>query len=46
MQPVSRKEIQKLVDDPISFAMLMSCREIEHVIVEFVSVLNKKKRGG
>jgi len=45
---VSRKEAQKLASDPVSFAMMMDDWQLEHVIMTFVSVLNKRKpdRGG
>ena len=48
MECVTRKDTQKLAKDPISFAMMMDESELEHVIVAFVSVLNKKipDRGG
>jgi len=48
MECVTRKDTQKLAKDPISFAMMMDESELEHVIVAFVSVLNKKipVRGG
>ena len=48
MECITRKDTQKLAKDPISFAMMMDESELEHVIVAFVSVLNKRKpdRGG
>ena len=48
MKYVSRKDVQKLANDPISFAILMDHSQLEHVIVTFVSELNKRKpeRGG
>ena len=48
MECITRKDTQKLAKDPISFAMMMDENELEHVIVAFVSVLNKRKpdRGG
>jgi len=48
MECVTRKDTQKLAKDPIGFAMMMDESELEHVIVAFVSVLNKRKpdRGG
>jgi len=49
MKTTLRKEVAKLINDPISFAMLMENQDLEHVIVTFVSVLNKRKktdRGG
>ena len=48
MQHVSRKDIQKLSEDPISFAMMMDDYQLEDVIAAFVCVLNKRipDRGG
>ena len=48
MKYVSRKDVEKLANDPISFAILMDHGQLEHVIVAFVSELNKRKpeRGG
>ena len=44
MQRITIKEVEKLIDDPIGFAMTMDCVELEQVIVAFVSVLNKRKQ--
>ena len=48
MNCVNRKNVQKLIDDPLSFAMMMDDEQLEHVIVTFISVLNKRRtdRGG
>jgi hypothetical protein len=48
MQYVGRKDVEKLANDPISFAILMNHYQLEHVIVTFVCELNKRKpeRGG
>ena len=48
MKYVSVKDVEKLANDPISFAVLMNRCQLEHVIVTFVSELNKRKpeRGG
>ena len=48
MNCATRKNTKKLTEDPLSFAMMMDDEQLEHVIVTFVSVLNKKKtdRGG
>ena len=48
MKRTTGKDVLKLAKDPISFAMMMDESELEHVIVAFVSVLNKRKpdRGG
>jgi len=43
MKPVTRTDVQRLATDPIGFAMMMDDGQLEHVIVAFVSVLNKKK---
>ncbi len=48
MKIVTREDVEKLDEAPISFAMMMENSQLEHVIVTFVSVLNKRKldRGG
>jgi len=48
MNCVIRANVKKLVEDPLSFAMMMDDEQLEHVIVTFVAVLNKRKtdRGG
>ena len=48
MKYITRKDVEKLANDPISFAILMENSQLEHVIVAFVSELNKRKpeRGG
>jgi hypothetical protein len=48
MNFINRRCVTKLIDDPIGFAMIMDDEQLEHVIVTFVSVLNKRKtdRGG
>ena len=48
MQCVTGKDVKKLAEEPISFAMMMDNHQLEHVMVVFVSVLNKRKkdRGG
>ena len=48
MKSVTRKDVEKLANDPLSFAILMNHYQLEHVIVTFVSELNKRKpeRGG
>ena len=43
MQHITVNEVEKLIDDPISFAMMMTDCEIEDVIATFVSILNKRK---
>ena len=44
MKTISQDDIRKLQKDPLSYAVLMEDRNIEQVIVTFVSVLLKKKR--
>ncbi len=48
MQPIERVEIRRLIEDPMSYAMMLDEEELEHVIAVFVSVLNQrtKDRGG
>ena len=43
MQKVTREDVKKLLRYPISYAMMMENCEIEHVVVVFVSALNKGK---
>ena len=44
MNHISDDCVTKLINDPISFAMVMDDDRIEDVIVKFVSVLNKRRR--
>ena len=48
MECVKRKDVETLIKDPLIFAMMMDDSQLEHVIVTFVSVINKRKsdRGG
>ena len=48
MQCVNRNDANKLARDPLSFALMLDCDQLECVIATFVSVLNKRKpdRGG
>ena len=46
MNHISDDCVTKLINDPISFAMVMDDDRIEDVIVKFVSVLNKRRRRG
>ena len=43
MKNVIRKDVEKLANDPISFAILMDEFQLEYVIVSFVSELNRRK---
>jgi hypothetical protein len=43
---ITRKDVSKLICDPLGFAMMMQNQELEDVIVTFVSVLNKRKLNG
>ena len=45
MKRVTKNDIKKLAKNPICFAMMMDERELENVIVTFVSVFNKRKNG-
>ena len=45
MERVTKKDINKLAKNPMFFAMMMDESELEHVIVTFVSVFNKRKNG-
>ena len=44
MPYLDEKDIQRLTDDPVSFAMMMDNHQLEEIIVAFVSVLNKRKQ--
>lgn len=44
MKTVTHDDIKKLRKDPLSYAIMMDERNIEQVIVTFVSVLLKRKR--
>ena len=44
MKNINQDDIRKLQKDPLSYAVLMEDRNIEQVIVTFVSVLLKRKR--
>ena len=48
MPCVSRNDARKIAEDPVSFALMLDDRQLEHVIATFVCVLNKRKpdRGG
>jgi len=48
MSSKARKEVRKLLRDPLGFAILMDDEELEEVIVTFVAVLIRRKteRGG
>jgi len=46
MKPVANDCVTKLINDPISLAMVMDDDRVEDVIVTFVSVLNKRKGHG
>ena len=43
MQRITVNEVEDLIDDPISFAMMMTDCEIQDVIAIFVSILNQRK---
>ena len=45
MTNVTKEDIRKLKKYTLDYAILMEDRHIEQVIVTFVSVLNKRKRG-
>jgi len=44
MNEITKEDIRKLRNDPLSFAVLMENQYLEHVIATFVSVLNKRRR--
>lgn len=49
MKNIKSKRVQPLIADPLSYAMLMNDRDLENVIVAFVSVLLERPpndRGG
>ena len=46
MQYIRREDVEKLVNDPIGFAIMMDDSQLEEVIATFVAILNKKKLNG
>ena len=46
MNIVTRKDVNKLREAPICFALMMEDHQIEDVIVAFVSVLHRRKQDG
>ena len=44
MPYLDEKDIKRLTDDPVSFAMLMDDHQLEEIIAAFVSVLNKRNQ--
>lgn len=46
MKYIQRKDIEKLTNDPIGFAIMMDDGQLEHVIATFVAILNKRKING
>ena len=48
MKAVPKELVQEVIQDPVSIAMMLTNAQIEQVIAEFVSVLNKRnhRRGG
>ena len=45
MNCITRKDVNKLISAPFSYALLMENEQLEQVIVAFVSALNKRGRG-
>ena len=43
MKYINKKDVEKLANDPIGFAIMMDDSQLEDVITTFVSVLNKRK---
>ncbi len=41
---ITRKEVRKLKEDTIQFALMMDDNEIEQVIVDFVEVKNMRQK--
>ena len=46
MNRVTRYDVKKLISAPLCFALLMENEQLDEVIATFVSVLNKRNRGG
>ena len=45
MNRVTRKDVNKLLSEPLCYALLMENEQLEEIIVTFVSALNKRNRG-
>ena len=43
MHSVGRKQVKRLIAEPIDFALMMEDSDLEDVIAVFVTVLNKRK---
>ena len=46
MNNVSRKQVRKFVEDPLSYAMLMEEHEIEETIAKLMTILYRRKSTG
>ena len=46
MSNVSRKQVKKFIDDPLSYAMLMEDHEIEETIAKLMAILYRRKNTG
>lgn len=46
MNRITRKDVNKLLSAPLSYALLMENEQLEEMIVAFVSALNKRNGGG
>ena len=44
MRPVTRKDAEKLTEDPTGFALMIETRDLEEAIAAFVSVLNTRRK--
>jgi hypothetical protein len=43
MNNVSRKQVRKFIEDPLSYAMLMEDHEIEETIAKLMTILYRRK---
>ena len=46
MNNISRKQVRKFVEDPLSYAMLMDNHEIEETIAKLMAILYRRKNTG
>lgn len=45
MNQISNKDVSKLINEPLSYALMMDNEQIEELIATLVAVLNKRTRG-
>jgi len=45
MKYIRKKDVERLLNNPIGFAMMIDKSQLEQVIVTFVSILNDRQMG-